>query len=78
MKPNLPITLTDIPAVVRLKRQFAAWCDHEQVLKEMIALRQGDVPAHYIELEAVAAKKVRLANQITEHQHRESPRLSLV
>lgn len=56
--------LTDPPAVVQLKREFARVDEEEQLRQEAIDLRQGDVPAHYVARDAARARKVAITAQL--------------
>jgi hypothetical protein len=64
------ICLTDSPVVVRLKRKFAVCDDREQLLREWIALRHGDIEAHFAELDILRWEKLMLSERIFEHSGR--------
>lgn len=60
----VPFVLTDPPAVVQLKRDFARANEEELLRQEGIALRRGDVAAHYVARDAARARKVEITAQL--------------
>lgn len=52
------------PEVARIHRQHRAACEREELLKEWIDLRQGDVESHYVELHAMRESKSKLAQKM--------------
>jgi hypothetical protein len=57
-------SLRKSPEVLRIQRQHRAACEREELLKEWITLRQGDVESHYVELHALRAAKARLGQRM--------------
>jgi hypothetical protein len=58
------MTVRQTPEQKRLHREHRELCEREELLREKITLRQGDVADHYESIEAVRNAKRVIAQQM--------------
>lgn len=56
------------PEQLRIQRHHRLVCERQQMLKEWIELRQGDVESHYLELHALRETKSKLAQKMFQQE----------